>query len=464
MKKVRVVLLALLMALVVVGCQDAQQNDSAETQNNEKEIASTEVLENTLRSVESSLQMDTHETEIVSTSIPESNTEEGTSAGETPAEIASKKYETTLPTFDISHIISKLPEIPDWKSAESEMLYFSAKDSVPEEILREYEKRVLQKEIEIGKRLYLAYGEKTVSSIYYDKENDKYVMQDALFSKNGYLVTEQFDTWKRTLQKEVYSDTGKISDAKCFVDFPEDYTLLFISKRDNLSVVYDEKNSELVCLQYYQELGDRIPVSTEVIEDFKNMLEIERMFCLRVGYKNANNELVFPIILDNDGNISFHLVKSGKSETESYFSTAIKGDQDYWVCDDSIYCVENLEDSESIGYCDVGYVKASNIAIEEVQIDYSSLTDVEISQWDGWSTGISAVMGEYLLLGGYRANYSIWEMIGDAMFIEYFAGGNSQNEQTVEERVGVDIQETTFYRCPNWTEAEKVISESMRER
>lgn len=459
-KRIKAFLFTLLMAFALTGCQNAKQNVSEETRQNEPSAVlndSTTSPENPTLSEGFSNPVDNTEQEVVSTS----------NAQLTPAEEAMREYINSLPTFDISQVVSKLPEIPDWKSEASEELYLNAKKNIPEEILEEYNRKVLQGEIENGENLYILYGDndETITSIFYDKANEQYVMRAALFSQNEYLVVEEFNSSSRTVSKRVYSDTEKISDAKCFVDFSShDYTLLFTDKRYDLSVVYDENTSELVCLRYYQELGDRIPVSAEDIKDFERILGITGKFYFRVGYKNENSELVSPIILDNGGNISFHLIKNDYGETESYFYSAMKEEQEYWICGDSIYYIKNLIDTASIGYCEVGYVKGSKIEIESRMLDYASFTKIEISQWDGPDTVISAMMGEYLLFGGYEANYCIWEMISDALFIECFAGGNGEFAELTEERLGVDIQDATFYECSNWSEAEKIINESMRER
>lgn len=361
--------------------------------------------------------------------------------------------------FDFS-ILSELTKVPDWHNESSKKDYSDAMSRIPEDILKEYKRKVSQNDIKLGEMMHIIIDDPTeiLASVWYSEEEEQYIMNRAWFQEQGHLVVEIFIDKDRTVKKKVYSENGLVDSSTFSVDFSFPYTLLFTSQNRDCSVVYDEDENEMFCMRYHKE-GNRVSVTDEDIQDFLNVVNGSTTTnrYTHLAYENKKNELVFPIMVNQE----FHLFKVPlDEEITSYFYDAKKGSEIGIIRNNSIFFLKNIEFAEYIGYCQVSYV--NEIELQKTKLDVSTLSNIEIEQWDGKMTSISASYEELIIMGIYNANYNISDMIEDGLFSQYCTSGNGVQTELIEEELGISFAKGKFYKCPTWREAEEIIKESLK--
>lgn len=427
----------------------------------------------------------TEATEVTKTSTEELNLEETTTAVETIAEKESDSKEIKLANYQVeisAETIESLPPTPDWRS-ENPIEEFIQGLKVPEQLCTEYNKKAITGELYEG-RLEVIYNNIVIANVMYNKELGYYFeYENGLFKDGNILSVEKF------LDQRTISQTGYFLGSNDYrhIEFNIDenlskdpFTFLFAvepyCEADNrndyyinrynsgFSVYYDPATSSTICLRFGKELGNPITISPYDISEIFKVLNITDSYTYSVGYLDSNKNLVYPVIIENEEGITFQIITEEKDpDFNDLFYNAQKGKNnfDFRIFNGNIYNVENVKNVFLLGsYC-YGVWTSEQPIINKIPVDYTKLKNIEISQWDGGSTDVTATMDDITLFGGYNASYFIRDMIYNKEFEDYIAYQKSTIQSDVEEKMGITFgDEPIMYVCPTWDVAEQIIETS----
>lgn len=306
---------------------------------------------------------------------------------ETPEGLYDWQIELTEEMFQ------SLPDVPDWNSTDA-YIQFLKGFKPSDEILKIYNRKKDMDELLSG-YLHLFYQGEDINYIppYYDGK----FYSSAMFKQNNCLV-RGYQDFDRTIQM-IYSD-GHSEEVKLDI-IPEGCTLLttvsvhedrYSNFLQGFSICYDKENSEIVCVRFDEEIGERVKISSEDIEELffnkEETIETDDSF-LSIGYINHNNEMVYPTIIEDETGIRFELIKEALKDPEEqliYFSSAIIDDINFKAYNNNVYIIDNVK--RRIGFeVEKGYfygiwTTSGEAKMQEIPIVYSELQDVQILVYD----------------------------------------------------------------------------------
>lgn len=355
-------------------------------------------------------------------------------------------------------MIQELPDIPDWNSADAYISFLEGyKPS--DEILKIYEQKKEADELFAG-YLHIYYQAEEISYIppYYEEE----LYSHAIFKQNDCLVIGHQADRRITM---TYSDGHSeeigldIIPENCILLTPVSVYEGHVSEFfEGFSICYDQVNSEVVCVRFDEEIGKRVKISSDDIEEFLNREEaIESYPFLSIGYINHNNELVYPTIIEDETGIRFELLKEAlevQKEQLIYFSTAIVDNINFKVFNDTVYIIDNVKRRAdfdgSEGFC-YGIWTTGEAKIKKLPINYSQVSDVEIevlSWYDNKEIEVCIFYENIMIFG--KDTYMYQGQFKNDKFQKYLF-----DEGVCDIGLYCDISLSTKY--DNWKEAEPTL-------
>lgn len=231
--------------------------------------------------------------------------------------------------------IAQFPEVPEWKPEEMEEQIGLGR-MVPQFLIDIYEKSGLD-----GKRMEICLPNgKNIISLCLDNHDQYYFSYSvdgakiALFKNENRSITVLKEIrGSRKLLGYGYLNNGTFIRKCIHMDYIDNADVKLIDYADDFTIIYYPETSEAVCIRYGKEIGPRTKIDPNLLipcsfsnemEDgtvgYNNSLPVNtygKLRWLTIGFINEGR-LIYPIILKNGEEVSFHL----------YVATVFDGDVD----------------------------------------------------------------------------------------------------------------------------------------
>jgi len=305
--------------------------------------------------------------------------------------------------------IAQFPEVPDWKPEEIEE-QLEKGYMVPQFLISAYEESGLNGK---GMTIQLPSG-KQIAKLYVNNNGEYFFdgsylngEKAALYRNNNESITIlQKIRNSRKLLGYNYENNGNWRGAGVHLDYLDKTEAKLVDYGDDFTIIYYPETNEMVCVRYGEELGPRTKIDPSLLQPGSFSYEWQDgamrynngFKFLTIGFSNEGR-LIYPIILKNGEEVSFHLYIATvlDENTEEASKTEIDGIQ-YGIYQGKAYTVQNAikrENSDPRGYRLV--VEDTEIHLQVKEIEESlpiQETEVPIEEinWISTRTDFSEIL------------------------------------------------------------------------
>lgn len=239
--------------------------------------------------------------------------------------------------------ISQFPEISDWQPEQIKQGY-----TIPQFLIDIYKKNGIDGK---GMTINLPNG-KNIATLCIDK-NGQYIFRgNAVLFKND---NESITVLKEAINGRkfvgcAYDNDGNYNLKIIHMDYIDNSEAKLIDYADDFTIIYFPETSEVACIRYGEEIGPRTKIDANLLQpgsfsyEYKDgtMRYNDGFNKLTIGFINEGR-LIYPIILKNGEEVSFHLYVAAvfDENVEEDKNTEIN-DIRYGIYKGKAYAIQNV--------------------------------------------------------------------------------------------------------------------------
>lgn len=277
--------------------------------------------------------------------------------------------------------IAQFPEVPDWHPEEMEE-QMECGYMIPQFLIKAYEKSGLNGE---AMAICLPNG-KNIAKLCMDGEGQYFFLgtfADAgyamlLKNENDSITILQQSRLCRKLIGYSYYNNGDWNLKAIHMDYQDEAEGKLIDYADDFSIIYYPDTNEMVCIRFGEEIGPRTKIDSNLLQpgsfsyEYKDgvMRYNDGFNKLAIGFINEGR-LIYPIILKNGEEVSFHLYvadvldenvkEAGKTEIDNI---------NYGIYEGKVYVIQNVSERQST-------LVGNRLIVEDTEI-HLQVQEVEI--------------------------------------------------------------------------------------
>lgn len=271
--------------------------------------------------------------------------------------------------------IAQFPAVPDWQPEEMEE-QIGRGYMIPQFLIDAYEKSGLN-----GKRMSICLPNgKNIAKLYInDQKQYLYVGNAALFkNENDSITVLQESLRSRKLIGYKYYNNGNWNLEVIHIDYKDEADGKLIDYTDDFTIIYYPVTNETVCIRYGKEIGPRTKIDTNLLMPGSFSYEYQDgamryndgFYKLTIGFINEGR-LIYPIILKNGEEISFHLYVASvlDENVQEDGKTEIDG-INYGIYEGKAYVIQNVTKRQStvVGNRLIVEDNGIHLQVQEVEI------------------------------------------------------------------------------------------------
>lgn len=313
----------------------------------------------------------------------EENTEKQPSQSQITFEEKSDNSDETETAVKNSYVlqssdIAQFPGVPDWRPEEMEE-QIGRGYIVPQFLIEVYEKSGLDGE---SMTIQLPNG-KRIAKLCVDNYGQYYFLgtfvgKAALFKNDNESITVlQEATSDRKFIGYSYYNDGNWNLKVIHMDYMDGAEGKLVDYAGDFSIIYYPETNEVVCIRYGEEIGPRTKIDSNLLRPGSFSYEWkdgttrynDGFNKLKIGFINEGR-LIYPIILKNGEEISFHLygVAVFDENVEETGKIEVDGIQ-YGIYQGKAYTIQNATKRESVLRCNRLIVEDTEIHLQVKEIE-----------------------------------------------------------------------------------------------